>query len=75
MSAIHVLRFHTKIITNFRATVYRIASVVPRSRFLGDIGVPLLEFQGDIYKILEDTPNLSNLPIKLKRYTEISVYF
>ena len=26
-------------------------SVVPRSRFLGDTGVPLPEFQGDIYKI------------------------
>ena len=25
-------------------------SVVPRSRFLGDTGVPLPEFQGDIYK-------------------------
>ena len=25
-------------------------SVVPRSRFLGDTGVPLPEIQGDIYK-------------------------
>ena len=25
-------------------------SVVPRSRFLGDTGVPLPEFQGDIYE-------------------------
>ena len=27
-----------------------LCSVVPRSRFLGDTGVPLPEFQGDIYK-------------------------
>ena len=27
-----------------------VSVVVPRSRFLGDTGVPLPEFQGDIYK-------------------------
>ena len=36
-----------------------IHSVMPRSRFLGDTGVPLPEFQGDIYKFW-GTPNLSN---------------
>ena len=28
----------------------KVTSVVPRSRFVGDKGVPLPEFQGDIYK-------------------------
>ena len=34
-------------------------SVVPRSRFLGDTGVPLNEFQGDIYKFWRTCQNLS----------------
>ena len=33
-----------------RGNTKRMASVVPRSRFLGNTGFPLPEFQGDIYK-------------------------
>ena len=37
-----------------------VRSVVPRSRFLGDTGVCLPEFQGGHLQILGDTPTLSN---------------
>ena len=38
---------------------------MPRSRFLGDTGVPLPEFQGDIYKFLGTHQNFQILPVKL----------
>ena len=50
-------------------------SVVPRSRFLGDIGVPLPEFQGDIYKLLGTHQIFQSLPVKLNSYPEISCHF
>ena len=37
-------------LTMCKAALATLTSVVPRSRFLGDTGVPLPEFQGDIYK-------------------------
>ena len=45
---------------------------MPRSRFLGDIGVPLPEFQGDIYKFAWTHQIFKFLPVK---YLEISVHF
>ena len=44
---------------------------MPRSRFLGDTGVPLPEFQGD----MGHTKNFKILPVKLNSYPEISVHF
>ena len=35
---------------SLNGNVLWVLSVMPRSRFLGDTGVPLPEFQGDIYK-------------------------
>ena len=54
---------------------YPTCSVVPRSKFLGDTGVPLLEFQGDIYKFWGTHQIFQNLPVKLNSYPEISVHF
>ena len=51
------------------------SSVVPRSRFLGDTGVPLPEFQGDIYKFWGTHKSFKFLPAKLNSYPEISVHF
>ena len=51
---------------------------MPRSRFLGDTGVPLLEFQGDIYKFWgthQQTKSFKFLPVKLNSYPEISAHF
>ena len=50
-------------------------SVVPRSRFLGDTGVPLPEFQGNIYKFWGTHQIFKFLPVKLNSYPEISVHF
>ena len=50
-------------------------SVVPRSRFLGDTGVPLPEFQGDIYKFWGTHQIFKFLPVKLNSNPEISVHF
>ena len=52
-------------------------SVVPRSRFLGVIGVPLPEFQGDI-KFTNSgghTKSFKFLPVGLNSYPETSVHF
>ena len=46
------LTWQVDVIKNAFKFVLQVFSVVPRSRFLGDTGVPLLEFQGDIYKFL-----------------------
>ena len=48
---------------------------MPRSRFLGDTGVPLPEFQRDIYKFWGHTKSFKFLPAKLNSYPEISVHF
>ena len=48
---------------------------MPRSRFLGDTGVPLPEFQGDIYKFWGTHQIFKFLPVKLNSYPEISVHF
>ena len=48
---------------------------MPRSRFLGDTGVPLPEFQGDIYKFWGHTKSFKFLPVKLNSYPEISIHF
>ena len=48
---------------------------MPWSRFLGDTGVPLTEFQGDIYKFWGHTKSFKFLPIKLNIYPEIFVHF
>ena len=40
-----------------------ILSVVPRSRFLGDTGVPLPEFQGDIHKFWRIHQSFKFLPV------------
>ena len=49
---------------------------MPRSRFLGDTGVPLSEFQGDIYKNSGGhTKSFKFLPVKFNSYLEISVHF
>ena len=48
---------------------------MPRSRFLGDIGVPLPEFQRDIYKFWGTHQIFQILPVKLKSYLEMSVHF
>ena len=50
-------------------------SVVPRSRFLGDTGVPPPGFQGDIYKPGGHTKSFKFLPVKLTSYPKISVHF
>ena len=50
-------------------------SVMPRSRFLGDTGVPLPEFQGDIHKFWGHTKSFKFLPVKLNSYPEIPVNF
>ena len=42
-----------------------LSSVVPRSRFLGDTGVPLPEFQADIYKFWGAHQIFQFLPVKL----------
>ena len=57
--------------------VLRVKSVsaVPRSRFLGDTGVPLPEFQGDIYKFWGTTKSFKILPVLLNSYLEFSVHF
>ena len=41
-------------------TGFNVYSVVLRSRFLGDTGVPLPEFQGDIHKFWGTHPIFSN---------------
>ena len=43
--------------------------------FWGDTGVPLPEFQGDIYKFWGRTQIFEFLPVKLNSYREISVHF
>ena len=48
---------------------------MPRSRFLGDTGVPLPEFQGDIYKFWGTDQSFKFLPVKLIIYPEISDHF
>ena len=48
---------------------------MPRSRFLGDTGVPLPEFQGDIYKFWGTHQIFQFLPVKLNSYPEISAHF
>ena len=48
---------------------------MPRSRFLGDTGVPLPEFQGDVYKFWGTHQIFKLLPVKLNSYPEISVHF
>ena len=48
---------------------------MPRSRFLGDTGVPLSEFQGDIYKFWGTHQIFTFLPVKLNNYPKISVHF
>ena len=48
---------------------------MPRSRFLGDTGVSLPEFQGDIYKFWGTHQIFKFLPVKLNSYLEISVNF
>ena len=48
---------------------------MPRSRFLGDTGVPLPEFQGVIYKFWGTHQILKFLPVKLNSYLVISVHF
>ena len=48
---------------------------MPRSRFLGDTGVPLPEFQGDIYKFWGTHKIFKFSPVKLNCYLEISVHF
>ena len=49
---------------------------MPRSRFLGDTGVSLPEFQGDIYKFWGTcTKSFKFLPVILNSYPEISVHF
>ena len=50
-------------------------SVVPRSRFLGDTGVPLFEFLGDIYKFWGKYHIIKNFTCKLNSYPEFSVHF
>ena len=50
-------------------------SVVPWSRFLGDTGVPLPEFQGDTYKFWGTQQTFNFLPVKLNSHPEISVHF
>ena len=50
-------------------------SVVPRSRFLGDTGVPLPEFKGAIYKFWGTHQIFKFLPVKFNSYLEISVHF
>ena len=52
-----------------------VPSDVPRSRFLGDTGVPLPEFQRDIYKSGGLAKSFKFLPLKLNSYPEISVHF
>ena len=47
---------------------------MPRSRFLGDTGVPLPEFQGDIY-IFWGTHHIFQNFARLQIYQEISVHF
>ena len=47
---------------------------MPRSRFLGDTGVPLPEFQGDIYKFWGTDQNFQIFTAKLNSYPEISVH-
>ena len=53
----------------------RYCSVMPRLRFQGDTGVPLPEFQRDIYKFLGTHKSFKFLPVKLNSYLEISVHF
>ena len=48
---------------------------MPRSRFLGDTGVPLPEFQGDIYKFWGTHQTFKFLPVKLNSCPEISAHF
>ena len=48
---------------------------MPRSRFLGNTGVPLPEFQGDIYKFWGTHQIFKFLFVKLNSYPEISVHF
>ena len=50
-------------------------SVVPKSRFLGDTGVPLPEFQGVIYKFWGTHQTFQILPVKLNNYPKNSVHF
>ena len=49
-------------------------SVVPRSRFLGDTGVPLPEFQRDINKFWGTHQIHHIFTFKLNSYPKISVY-
>ena len=59
-----------------RKGILHTCSVVPGSRFLGDTGVPLPEFQGDIYEFWgTDQIFQIILPAKLNSYPEISVHF
>ena len=51
------------------------SSVGPRSRFLGDTGVHLPEFQGVIYKFWGTHQIFQILPVKMNSYPEISVHF
>ena len=51
------------------------SSVVPRSRFLGDTGFPLPEFQGDFTNSGGHTKILKILRFKLNSYPEISVFY
>ena len=48
---------------------------MPRSRFLGDTGVPLPQFQGDIYKFWGTHQIFKFLPVKLNSYPEIYFLF
>ena len=48
---------------------------MPRSRSLGDTGVPLPEFQGDVYKFWGTHQIFKFLPVKLNSNLEISVHF
>ena len=49
---------------------------MPRARFLGDTGVPLPEFQGDINTNSGGhTKSFKFLPVKLNSYPEISAHF
>ena len=52
-----------------------LASVVPRSRFLGDTGVPLPEFQGTFTNSGGHTKSFNFLPVILNSHLEISVRF
>ena len=54
---------------------YNISSVVPRSIFLVDTGVPLPDFRGTFTNSGTHTKSFKFLPIKLNSNSEISVHF